>query len=77
MDFSWKEKEAPTQSGNILNLPYSDSEEEKEQEVDLTEQVAAEYEEFPSPTPKEDQGEPVENTSSNKPRSQRVNQLLR
>ena len=39
--------------------------------------MAAEYEEFPSPTPKEDQGEPVEKDSSNKPRSQRVNQLLR
>ena len=76
MDFSGKEKDAPTQSGNILKLPYSDSEEEKEQEVDLTKQVAAEYEEFPSPTPREDQEEPMEETSSSKPRSQRINQLL-
>ena len=37
MDFNGREKEAPTQSENILNLPYSDSEEEKEQEFDLTE----------------------------------------
>ena len=27
LDFSQKEKEAPAQSGNILNLPYSDLEE--------------------------------------------------
>ena len=40
MEFSGKEKEAPTQSGNILNLPYSDSEEEREKEVDLTKQAA-------------------------------------
>ena len=39
LDFSGKEKEAPAQSGNILNLPYSDLEEEMEQEVDLTEKV--------------------------------------
>ena len=65
MDFRGKEKEAPTQSGNILNLRYSDSEEENEQEVDLTEQVATKYEEFPSPTPREGQGEPVAEASSN------------
>ena len=34
--FSRKEKEAPTQSENIINLPYLDLEEEQEQEVDLT-----------------------------------------
>ena len=43
----------------------------------LAEQVVAENEELPSPTPKEDQGEPVEKASSSKPRSQRINQLLR
>ena len=53
LEFSGKEKEAPTQSGNILNLPYSDSEEEREEEVDLIEKVLGENEEFPSPTPKE------------------------
>ena len=52
LDFSGKEKEVPAQSENILNLPYSDSEEEKEGEVDLTEQVVAENEEFPSVAPK-------------------------
>ena len=31
LDFSGKEKEDPTQSVNILNLPYSEEEEEKEQ----------------------------------------------
>ena len=76
MDFSAKEKEAPAQSENILNLPYSDSKEEKEQEVDLTKQVAAEHEDFPSPTPREGQDEPMAETSSSKPRSQRFNQLL-
>ena len=52
LDFSGKEEEFPAQGKNILNLPYSESEEEEEQEVDLAEQVAAEHEDFPSPTPK-------------------------
>ena len=76
MDFSGKEEEAPTQGKNVLNLPYSDSEEEEGQEVDLTKQVAAEHEDFPSPTPREGEGEPVAEASSSKPRSQRINQLL-
>ena len=76
LDFSGKEEEAPAQGKNILNLPYSDSEEEEEQEVDLTEQVAAEHEDFSSPTPREGQDEPMEETSSSKPRFQRINQLL-
>ena len=72
--FSGKEKQDPTQSGNIPNLPYSEEEEEeREEEVDLTEQVVAENEEFPSPTPKEDQGELVKKASSSNSRSQRVN----
>ena len=41
------------------------------------EQVATENEVSPTPTPKEDQGEPVEKDSSSKPRSQRINYLLR
>ena len=53
LDFSEKEKEAPAKSGNIMNLPYSDLEEEREEEVDLAEQVVAENEEIPSTTPKE------------------------
>ena len=77
LDFNGKEKEVTAQSGNIMNLPYSDSEEEREEEVNLAEQVVVENEELPSPTPKEDQGEPVEKASSSKPRSQRVNQLPR
>ena len=59
-----------------LNLPYSDSEEEKEQEVDIIEQVATKHEAFPSPTPREGQEEPMAETSSSKPKSQRINQLL-
>ena len=30
LDFSGKEEEAPAQGKNILNLPYSESEEEEE-----------------------------------------------
>ena len=36
LEFSGKEEEAPAKGENILNLPYSHSEEEKEKEVDLT-----------------------------------------
>ena len=43
---------------------------------DLTEQVAAEYEDFTSPTPREGQEETMAKTSSSKPRSQRINRLL-
>ena len=73
LDFSGKEEEAPTQGKNVLNLPYSDSEEEEGQEVDLTKQVAAEHENFPSPTPREGQDEPMAETSSSKPKSERIN----
>ena len=73
MEFSGKEKQDPTQSENIINLPYSYSKEEKEQEVDLTKQDAIEHEEFPSPTPREGQEEPMAETSSSKPRSHRIN----
>ena len=69
LDFSGKEKEVPTQGKNILNLPYTVFDNEEEQEVDLTKQVAAEHEEFPSPTPREGQDEPMAEVSSRKPRS--------
>ena len=52
-DLSGKEKEVTAQSGNILNLPYSNSKEERDEEVNLAEQVVAENEELESPTPKE------------------------
>ena len=55
-----------------MSLPYSDSKEEREEGADLAEQVVAENEELPSPTPK-DQGEPVEKASSSNPRAQKVN----
>ena len=58
-----------------MNLPYSDSEEEREEGADLAERVVAENEELPSPTPK-DQGEPVEKASSRNPKAQKVSQLL-
>ena len=76
MDFNVNSEEVSAPERNILNLPYSDSEDEEEQEVDLTKQVAVEHEEFPSPTPREGQGEPMAEDSSSKPRSQRINQLL-
>ena len=55
-----------------MNLPYSNSKEEKEEEVDLTEQLTAKQEEFPSPTPREGKEEQTSETSSSKPRSQRA-----
>ena len=44
--------------------------------VDLTGQVTTEQEKFPSPTPKKGQDEQLAETSSSKPRSHKVNQLL-
>ena len=69
LDFSEKEEEVLAPRKNILNLPYSDSEDEEEHGTNLEDQVTIGQEEFPSPTPKEDQGEPVAEASSNKPRS--------
>ena len=40
LDFSGKKEEVSAPDKNILNLPYLDSEDEEEQEVDLTKQVA-------------------------------------
>ena len=76
MDSSEKGKEITTHSGNILNLPYSDSEEEREEGADLAVQVVVGNDELPSPTPKEND-EPIENAFSRKPRTQKINQLLR
>ena len=59
-----------------MNLPYSDSKKEREEGANLALEVVAEIEELPSPTPKE-QDEPVEKASSSKPKTQRINQLLR
>ena len=79
LDFSNRieKEEAPAQGKNILNLPYTDSEDEEDQGVDLIKQVVVEDEEFPSPTPREDLVEQVTGASSSKPRSHIVNQLLR
>ena len=76
MDSSEKGQEITTHNENILNLPYSDSKEEQEEGADLALQVVAEIEELPSPTPKE-QDESIEKASSSKPKTQRINQLLR
>ena len=76
MDFSEKGQEVETHSENILNLPYSDSEEEKEEGADLALQVVADIEELPSPTPQE-QEEPAKKASSSKPKTQKINQLLK
>ena len=60
-----------------MNLPYLDSEEEQEEGEDLASQIVAMTEELPSPTPTEQQEEPVEKDSSNKLKTQKINQLLR
>ena len=49
--------EISAQRENILNIPYSDSEEEREEGVDLTEKLTAGQEEFPLPTPREEKDE--------------------
>ena len=72
LDFSEMDQEVTTHSGNILNLPYSDSKEEREEGADLTLQVVADIEGLPSPTPKE-QDEPAKNASSSNPKTQRIN----
>ena len=59
-----------------MNFSYSDSEVEREEGADITVQVVAEIEELPSLTPKE-QDEPAEKASSRKPKTQKLNQLLR
>ena len=59
LDFSEKLEEVLAPDRNILNLPYSDSEDEEEQETNLAGHFQIGHEDFPSPTPKEDQGEPV------------------
>ena len=76
MDFIKKGQEVAAHSENILNLPYSDLEEEQEEGADLALQVVEEIKELPSPTPKE-QDEPTEKDSSSKPKTQKINQLLR
>ena len=76
LDFSEKSQEVATHNENILNLPYSDSEEEQEEGADLALQVVEQIEELPFPTPKEKE-EPTEKASSSKPKTQKINQLLR
>ena len=76
MDFSENGQKVTTHSANILNLPYLDSEEEQEEGVDLALQVVEEIKELPSPTPKE-KDEPAKKASSNKPKTQNINQFLR
>ena len=44
LDFSEKGKEITSHSENILNLPYSDSEEEREEGGDLAEKVVVKNE---------------------------------
>ena len=77
LDFSEKVEEVPAPRKNILNLPYSNSEDEEEQGNNLENQDEVGHEDIPSPTPKVDQGELVVEASSSKPRSQKINQLLR
>ena len=76
MDFSEKGEEVEAHHENILNLPYSDSEEEKEEDATLALQIVPVSEALPSPTPQE-QEQPIEKASSSKPKTQKINQLLR
>ena len=69
MDFSEKGQEAESHHENVLNLPYSDSEEEQEEEANLALQIVPVSKAFPSPTPQEKE-EPAEMVSSSKPKSQ-------
>ena len=46
------------------------------EKLELTEQLTAEIEGLPSPTPKE-KDEPAERASYSKPKTQKINQLLR
>jgi hypothetical protein len=86
LDFSKdaEKAEEPPVDKNILNLPYTDSEDEEdqvaaEQEVSLAEDpVTTGYEDLPSPTPKEDQGQQIAEASSSKSkqsRSQKIKKL--
>ena len=78
LDLSKKieKEEASSQYKNVLNLPYTDFEDEEEQGVDLANQVAIGHEDLPSPTPKDDQIQQVAEASFSKPkesRSQKIN----
>ena len=76
MDFSEKGQEVATHSENILNLPYLDSKDEQEEGANLALKVVEEIQELPSPTPKE-KDKLAEKASSSKPKTQKINQLLR
>ena len=53
LDFSDKGQEAEPHHENVLNLPYSDSEEEQEADASLALQIVPVSEALPSPTPQE------------------------
>ena len=58
MDFSEKGQEAEAHQKNVLNLPYSDSEEEQREDAALALQIVPFTEALPFPTPQE-QEEPT------------------
>ena len=76
MEFSEKGQEVETHNENILNPPSSDFEEEQEEGADLALQIVPVVEELSSPTLKE-QEELAKKDSSSKPKTQKINQLLR
>ena len=51
LDFSEKVQDAEAHHENVLNLPYSDSKEEQEEDEYLALQIVPVSEAFPSPTP--------------------------
>jgi hypothetical protein len=83
LDFSKdaEKAEEPPVDKKILNLPYTDSEDEEnqvaaEQEVSLAEDpVTTGYEDLPSPTPKEEHELQVAEASSSKPKQNRSKKI--
>ena len=76
MDFCEKGQGEEAHQENVLNLPYSYSEEEQGEDATLALQIVPFTEALPFPTPQE-QEEPAERASSSKPKIQNINQLLR
>jgi hypothetical protein len=85
LDFSKdvEKAEEPPVDKNILNLPYTDSEDEEDQvstkkKVSLAEDpVTIGYGDLPSPTPKEDQGQQIVEASSSKSKQSRSQKIKR
>ena len=76
MDFGEKGQGAEAHQENVLNLPYSDFEEEQGEDASLALQIVPFTEALSFPTPQE-QEKPAKRASSSKLGSQKINKLLR